>query len=473
MGKSPEYKWSLDLSPNLYMMPQPKKVRIEPGLPMNLAKGAVIRLKGVKDQRAAKFLKKGLEKLGVKVGKGTEITLIEDKSYYSANPEAYSLYDNKKGVAIKAKTPAGLFYGVGTLLQMIARSGPDLLFPLVQVEDFPDLKLRGFSIDFRYAWLTEAQIMDILDNAAAFKVNTIVWWLQDKFAWKKHPNLVHARALTAAQWKKLVAYAEERFIQMVPYVDLYGHGENYLDRPKYVSMSNGEMGYWDAAPSMGDDVQYCASDPRSEKMIKQLWDECLPVFNNTDLVHAGMDEVGTEDRHLCKTCQAKVVAIGKKSGEAAPYPKARNKYIADRFNKFLPYFEKKKKRVLFWDDSAINIRTRLLGEGGWDSVPPSTIPILWYYDAAMDPVRNALAQPYARKYQFVIGPNSGNLENTANYLALSRNYPNVIGVITTLWEQKVFKVGESWPGFGLAAALGWNRSTPAEFAKNAIKARLG
>jgi N-acetyl-beta-hexosaminidase len=445
------------------ILPQPKHFKPLAGASLNLSNGVSINAPGVKDRRAAAYLKAEFAKAGISGAGGAPVSLTITEAGLEDNSEAYTLKVEASGAEIAARTPEGLFRGAVTFAQMARSKAVDAC----EVRDFPDLSLRGMTVDFRYAWLTEKQIYDIIDRAAGLKINCIVWWLQDKFAWKKHPDLVHARALPAATWKKIVRYADDRFIQMVPYVDIYGHGENYLDRPGYLKLSAGEMGYW-----ASDDVQYCVSQPGSLRLVKDLLGECLPVFNNTPYVHLGLDEVGTFDERLCPRCRQRVAALGKKLGEAPPYAKARNRIIAERLLAVLPLVKAKGRKAMFWDDSATGIKTLALGDGGWELVPPEVLPLLWFYGSDTKPAEEALGRPYARNFNFVISPSSAGVENTVNYLRLSSRFPNVIGVLTTIWEQDVMRIERRWEGFGLAASLGWNRSSDAENLKSALKERF-
>ena len=462
-----EFVWNVSDTPAGALLPRPVAYRPSGGDCPDLAKGVRLVAGGAKAKRAASFLKAGLSAAGVKVGAaGVPVTLDVGHEAPGDSDEGYWLSITPTSVTIRARGAAGLFYGAVTLLQLIPEGGPCRLVP-AEVEDYPTLSLRGISVDFRYAWLTESQVRATIDKAAAVKANCIVWWLQDKFVWKSHPNLVHARALTPKQWKALVKYADDRFIQMVPYVDIYGHGENYLDRWGYFPMSNGEMGYW-----RHDDVQYCASDPRSMKLIRQLFTECLPVFNNTKFAHVGLDEVDTREKNLCVKCAKRVASIGKKLKEAAPFTNARNRLIAERFMEIHPWLAKRGRRAMFWDDSATSITCRMMGDGGWELVPEDVVPFVWFYDANTEPVRVVLSRPYAARHEVVVSPSCRNLDNIRGLVGLTADFKNVIGVIVTLWELDVFRIEERWEGFGMACALGWNRDAPAGELMAALKRRF-
>jgi hypothetical protein len=408
------------------------------------------------DPRPARYLADGLKALGTTVGDvGPAITLtIEGGTATGTAAQSYRLSVTSSGVAIRAPAPAGLFYGAVTFLQLL--HGTHNMQP-VEVADAPDLPLRGITVDFRYAGMTEARIRLAIDRTAALKGNLLVWWLQDRFAWTSHPELAGPGALSATTWGGLVAYADARFVEMVPYVDAYGHGERYLERPEWAGASRGEHGFWGE-----DDLQYCASDPRTWILFDDLSREAAAVFTNTTYLHAGMDEVGAQDDHLCADCRAAVRAIAQASGEAAPYPKARNRFVARRLADVAAHAAALGRRVMCWDDSATDVGTLAFGPGGIEAVPDGVVPFLWNYDADPAAVRRALSRPEARRFRTVVATSSTSPDNIERAIAATAAFPQVVGAVATIWEGDVRGFAGRWPGFGLALAMGWNRGSGRE-----------
>jgi hexosaminidase len=184
-----------------------------------------------------------------------QIQLVIDKSIASA--EGYQLTIGEKGVSIKASTGAGLFYGVQTLLQLLPVSPAEkLAVPFVKISDQPTFKWRGSMLDVARHFFPVPFIKKYIDFLAFYKINTFHWHLTDDQGWrieiKKYPKLTEVSAFrsetligaqqqmkkpedfvydgiphggfyTQEEIKDVVAYAQKRFITIVPEIEMPGH----------------------------------------------------------------------------------------------------------------------------------------------------------------------------------------------------------------------------------------------------------
>lgn len=437
------------------LIPPPHAVTRSDGAPLDLSRGLRLLPDTSADQRPRRYLADQLAARGIAVApRGTVVTFtLEPSSGRGAAAQRYRLSIGRDGVNIRAPSAAGWFYGVVTLLQWIDDHDRRAIPPAVIV-DGPELELRGITVDFRYAAMSATRIRRTIARAASLKANLMVWWLQDRMAWRSHPELAGPAALSATAWKDLVAYADARFVQMVPYVDAYGHGERYLEHPEWKDLSRGEHGFWGE-----DDLQYCASHPKSWTLFDDLTREVAGVFTNSRYLHVGMDEVGAQDARLCPECQAAVRAIAQKTGEPAPFPRARNRFVANRLAAAVARAAKLGRRVMCWDDSATSVGTLAFGPGGIESLPDGVTPLLWHYDADAGPVRRALGRPAARRFSTIVATSSNDPDNILHDIAATRDFPQVIGAVATIWEGDVRELERRWPGFTLALSMAWNRSS--------------
>ena len=175
------------------------------------------------------------------------ISLVIDGSL-DVNDEGYTLDVADSGVRIKAKTPQGLFYGMQSFLQLLpaeiespsAVKGIAWTAPAVSIKDEPRFGYRGIMLDPCRHFIPVENIKKQLDVLALFKINRMHWHLTDDQGWrieiKKYPKLTEIGSkridgegteyggfYTQEEVKDIVKYAADRFITIVPEIELPGH----------------------------------------------------------------------------------------------------------------------------------------------------------------------------------------------------------------------------------------------------------
>ena len=159
--------------------------------------------------------------------------------------EGYELAVTPDGVTIRASQPAGVFYGVQTLRQLLpaesesraAQSGPWTI-PTVAIQDTPRFAWRGMMLDVARHFFVVEDVKRVIDLMALYKLNRLHLHLTDDQGWRlmieSWPRLAEVGGSTAvdgdpggyytqAEYAELVAYAASRYIQIVPEIDLPGH----------------------------------------------------------------------------------------------------------------------------------------------------------------------------------------------------------------------------------------------------------
>ncbi|GAA4308077.1 hypothetical protein GCM10023149_01810 [Mucilaginibacter gynuensis] len=175
--------------------------------------------------------------------------------------EGYYLSSTLKGVTIKANTEAGLFYGLQTLFQLLPKEieGKEVaknvqwLIPAVEIIDYPRFAWRGLMFDVSRHFFTKKEVMSYIDNMARYKLNLFHWHLTDDEGWrieiKSFPKLTTVGAFNAKREGtfgdfippkpdeprnyggfytqddilEVIKYAQERFVNILPEVDVPGH----------------------------------------------------------------------------------------------------------------------------------------------------------------------------------------------------------------------------------------------------------
>ena len=173
------------------------------------------------------------------------ISLVLDASRDALGDEGYALTVVTDGVRITGRTPAGVFYGVQTLRQLMppsiehqaARPHP-ISIPAAQIEDRPRFVWRGAMLDVARHFFGPADVRRYIDLLALYKINRLHLHLSDDQGWrleiKSWPNLtVHGGSTkvgggpggfyTQQDYTELIAYARDRFITVIPEIDMPSH----------------------------------------------------------------------------------------------------------------------------------------------------------------------------------------------------------------------------------------------------------
>ncbi|MBT2449508.1 beta-N-acetylhexosaminidase [Streptomyces sp. ISL-43] len=168
---------------------------------------------------------------------GDGIRLRLDEEAEGAGEEGYRLEAGSGGVTLTARTPAGLFHAGQTLRQLLPVSGPGTV-PGGTVTDAPRFAYRGAMLDVARHFFSVEQVKRYVDQLAQYKVNTLHLHLTDDQGWRiaidSWPRLAEYGGAgevgggpgghwTKDDYRELVAYAGERYVDVVPEIDMPGH----------------------------------------------------------------------------------------------------------------------------------------------------------------------------------------------------------------------------------------------------------
>jgi hexosaminidase len=276
-----------------------------------------------------------------------DILLTTREAKTALGPEGYDLSVTPECVVIRAPRPAGLFYGMQTLLQLLppeifatnCAAGVDWVAPCVRVEDSPRFPWRGMMLDVSRHFQKKEFIKRYLDLMAMHKLNMFHWHLVDDQGWrleiKKYPRLTAVGAwrkqpgypendglyggfYTQDEVREVVAYAAERHITIVPEIELPGHSQAALaaypefactNQPGFVAFFNefpaAPATTW---PSNSCNV-FCASNPKTLEFFKHVLTETMALFPG-EYIHIGGDEVEAKYWRQCPGCLARMKAEG-------------------------------------------------------------------------------------------------------------------------------------------------------------------
>ncbi|MGZ2355754.1 beta-N-acetylhexosaminidase [Streptomyces sp. 372A] len=143
--------------------------------------------------------------------------------------EGYRLRVDADGITCRGRTPAGVFRGATTALQLIATARVTGGLPFQELTDAPRYAWRGLMVDPARSFLTPDEVRRIIDLAALYKLNVLHLHLTDNEGWRVElpgmPELTPrgSEFYTASEFRALQEYAARRFVTVVPEIDLPGH----------------------------------------------------------------------------------------------------------------------------------------------------------------------------------------------------------------------------------------------------------
>ena len=302
-------------------------------------------VKAVAKRWASNFTKS----TGIKVSVGKKANAaIQLRLNSGLAPEAYDLQVTRERIVIEAARPAGFFYALQTLNQLLpsravmagvkATDVQAWTLPVVTIKDHPRFEWRGFMLDEGRHFYGKEEIKKLLDVMAAYKLNRFHWHLTEDQGWrieiKKYPRLTEVGAwrnskvlgwgevkpdgqryggyYTQKDAREIVRYAQERFIEIVPEVDIPGHSQAAVAAyPEFLScdpQNQHEVWLWQG---VSPDV-INVSHPQAVQFAKDVIDELTAIFPFR-YIHLGGDECPTNKWEANEACRQQLASIGSKN----------------------------------------------------------------------------------------------------------------------------------------------------------------
>uniref|UniRef100_UPI003217F89E beta-N-acetylhexosaminidase n=1 Tax=uncultured Draconibacterium sp. TaxID=1573823 RepID=UPI003217F89E len=247
--------------------------------------------------------------------------------------EGYLLKVDKNTVVITASAPNGLFYGMQSLKQLlpVEATNISLNIPCVDIKDQPRFAWRGNMLDVARHFFPVSFIKKYIDILAMYKINTFHWHLTEDQGWrieiKKYPLLTeishwrdetmvghynsgkgmdgigYGGFYTQDQCREIVRYAAERYITVVPEIEMPGHSSAALAAYSNLGCTGGPykvQGIW----GVHKDV-YCAGKEETFEFLQNILDEVMDIFPS-EYIHIGGDECPKDAWKECAACQKRI-----------------------------------------------------------------------------------------------------------------------------------------------------------------------
>jgi len=348
--------------------------------------------------------------------------------------EGYLLSVTPEAVVIAGASPAGTFYGLQTLKQLVRGEGNNAYIQGVRIIDWPAMRWRGVSDDIsRGPVPTVDYIKRQIRTFAAYKLNLHSFYMEHTFASSSHPLIgPEGGSLTPDEIRELVAYARSYHIEIVPEQQTFGHLHKALRFEKYNPLA--ETPYGDVLSPQQEG---------SYKLVADWYREINELFPGK-FFHIGADET---------------FELGEGQSREAARLKGVGAVYFEHLNRVRDLLKQYDRKLIFWGDIALN-HPDLIGNipkemivANWDYAPKES------YDSRIKPFKDAGLE------QFVCPGVWGWNQIFPNVDAASKNIINFVrdgqaagstGMLNTTWDddgEALFEM--TWYGIVLGAAASW------------------
>jgi hexosaminidase len=457
------------------VVPLPREIELRLGEPVRVSSNTAIVYTQGDDtlRRTAEFLAGYIEQsTGVKLkttdkphqGNAIELHVVPGIA------ESYTLTVGPKGVVIEGGDRAGVFYGVQTLRKSIpaGAKGCKLLLPQAVVRDAPRFGYRGMHLDAARHFFTVDSVKRYVDMLALHNINRFHWHLTDDQGWRieidRYPKLAEIGAwrretlighytdqpvrydntrygghYTKEEMRDVVCYAAERFITVVPEVELPGHALAALSAYPELGCTGGP---YEAATTWGvfDEI-FCAGNQKTIKFLEDVLDEVTEIFPSR-YIHIGGDEAPKMRWAACPRCQAKIRELGIKGTEQHTAENQLQSWVVARM---AAHLATKGRAVIGWDEI---LEGGLSGDAtvmSWRGTEGGVEAAKLGHDAVMTPVSHCYFDYYQAE------DHSAEPVAIGGYLPLEKVYgyepmsveltaerrSRIIGVQANLWTEYI------------------------------------
>jgi hexosaminidase len=416
------------------------------------------------------------------------INLELDESLRDLNPEGYLLQITPNFISIKAPQPAGVFYGIQTLRQLLpveieSQVGVNDIewdASCLLIEDFPRFRWRGFMFDSGRHFFGIDVIKKYLDLIASLKMNTFHWHLTEDQGWRieieKYPKLTtigskradtqiggwaskktrgkpHEGFYSKEEIREVIQYAEERFIRIIPEIDVPGHSSAAIASYPELGCKKKKI----PVPTKFGILKdiYCAGQDYTYEFLEGVLDEVLELFPS-ELIHIGGDEVPKKHWKECPECKKRM-----KEQKLKNYHELQA-YFTHRIAK---YIMSKGRRVIGWNE-ILNHETdkNIIGQY-WSMAGKKKVRK--HLEKGGDIIISNLFRYYL-DYSYILTPlrKTYNFEPTSKFSNID-NPNQILGVESPIWTEWVPNTErldwQVFPRIIAVAETGWTQKSQRNF----------
>jgi hexosaminidase len=358
---------------NINIVPTPAKLEMptKAGV-FTITKNTPLVLEGSGLEKSAAFLNVYLQKFygfQLKVSKNAKAQNAIVLNYERLDneiPGAYNMEVTQKGVYIAGDNETGAFYGIQTLIQLLpVKAATQLPIPFVSINDQPRFAYRGMHLDVGRHFMPVTFVKKYIDYLALHKLNNFHWHLTDDQGWrieiKKYPLLTkvggcreqtlvgrygsnkydgekYCGYYTQQEIKDVVKYAADRYINVIPEIEMPGHAMAAISAYPELSCTPNEpkkaAETWGVFPDV-----FCPTET-TFTFLQNVLDEVIALFPSK-YIHIGGDECPKDAWKKSDFCQQLIKDKGLKDEHGL------QSYFIQRMEK---YINSKGKKIIGWDE---------------------------------------------------------------------------------------------------------------------------
>lgn len=356
-------------TPTLEIIPAPVSVEMHRGT-FTLNASTTLTARGEDAQHVARMLNAFLsEQYGFTLREASEASsgnnIQLDIDAQNTPVEGYHLDISKKGIQIHGADGPGLYHGLQSLLQMLpVEKQASYLLPATSIYDYPRFAYRGMHLDCGRHFFPVSFIKEYLDMMARYKYNTFHWHLTEDQGWrieiKKYPRLTsigsqrkqtvighnspeydgkpYGGYYTQEDIREVVKYAADRFITVIPEIEMPGHALAALTAYPMLGCTNGP---YEVGTKWGvfKDV-FCPGKESTFQFLENVLTEVMELFPS-HYIHIGGDECPKDRWKTCPYCQKRIKELGLHNEEEL------QSYVITRIEKFLNAHGRE---IIGWDE---------------------------------------------------------------------------------------------------------------------------
>ncbi len=345
------------------IIPKPKQLELKKGSFL-ITPATVIVLGDAAEQNTINFFNRHLKTYNgfqLKVVKAATKNYIRFSTKKFIQPGTEGKYDldvTATGIEVSGDTYSGTFNGMQTLIQLLSFNRKSITIPQLSIQDEPRFQYRGMHLDIGRHFQSVAFIKRYIDFLAYHKLNKFHWHLPEDQGWrieiKQYPELTtigskrngtiigrypgkgndnksHEGFYTQAQIREVVQYAKERFIEVIPEIEMPGHSSaaiaaypwlscfpekptaiqaNIISQKSIEEQKNGRIKLVQETWGVFDDV-FCAGNDSVFTFLEKVIDEVTALFPSK-YFHIGGDECPKTHWKICSRCQQRMKDLGLK-----------------------------------------------------------------------------------------------------------------------------------------------------------------